>query len=179
MSRYLTRWMRWPLVLAILLSCVGCDQVTKQIARQQLDGQPPRSYFGDTFRLVYAENQGAFLGLGGQLPPTARWAVLVLMNSVLTLGIAVVLAWQPRLTLYRALAGSLLLAGAVGNLIDRLFNNGLVIDFLNLGIGPLRTGIFNVADVAISLGAVLLIVSGFRGTDSDEAEPSARTLESR
>lgn len=167
MPRLLSRWMRWPVVLVILLSCVGCDQVTKHIARQQLDGQPPRSYLGDTFRLVYAENQGAFLGLGGQLPPNARWVLLVLMNSLLTLSIAVVLAWQPKLSIYRALAGSLLLAGAVGNLIDRVFNNGLVIDFLNLGIGPLRTGIFNVADVAISLGAVLLIVSGLTGKDAD------------
>ena len=53
---------------------------------------------------------------------------------------------------------TLLLAGAVGNLIDRIRLDGLVIDFLNLGIGPLRTGIFNVADMAIMAGAVLLVI---------------------
>lgn len=55
----------------------------------------------------------------------------------------------------------LALGGAIGNLIDRVRFDGLVIDFMNLGIGPLRTGIFNVADVAISVGAVLLILPHF------------------
>ncbi len=55
----------------------------------------------------------------------------------------------------------LLLGGAIGNLIDRVRFDGLVIDFMNLGVGPLRTGIFNVADVAISCGAVLLILPHF------------------
>jgi signal peptidase II len=61
----------------------------------------------------------------------------------------------------RTLACALLLGGAIGNLIDRVRFDGLVIDFMNLGIGPLRTGIFNVADVAISVGAVLLILPHF------------------
>jgi signal peptidase II len=61
-------------------------------------------------------------------------------------------------------AGLLLfLAGGVSNLVDRVAM-GRVIDFLNLGIGPLRTGIFNVADMAILAGVVILIVEGARNT---------------
>ena len=51
---------------------------------------------------------------------------------------------------------ALILAGGIGNLIDRISNNGLVTDFINVGIGPLRTGVFNVADMAVLFGVLAL-----------------------
>lgn len=154
------RFTRLALVAVVAASCVGCDQLTKQIARERLVGNPPRSFLAGTVRLIYAENPGAFLGLGGQLPPRARWILLVAINIAVTLTLAGVLVWHSSLPLTRAAGCALLLAGAVGNLIDRVRFDGLVIDFMNLGVGPLRTGIFNVADVAITLGAALLVVPG-------------------
>src|SRR5690242_3083068 len=79
-------YVRWFALLAILCLCVGCDQMTKSIARDQLAGQEPLSYLSDTVRLVYAENPGAFLGLGGDLPPQARWLLLVVVNSLVAIG---------------------------------------------------------------------------------------------
>lgn len=165
-------YVRWAALLAVLSLCVGCDQVTKQIARQSLEGQPPRSYCADTVRLVYAENPGAFLGLGGQLPPHFRWFLLVVVNAMVATGIGVFLVWNSKMPPVRALACALLLGGAIGNLIDRVRFDGLVIDFLNLGVGPVRTGIFNVADVAVSVGAVLLILPHFTAPKPDE--PNAK-----
>jgi signal peptidase II len=162
---------RWAALLAVLLLCVGCDQVTKKIARQSLDGQPPLSYCADTVRLVYAENPGAFLGLGGELPSNYRWFLLVVVNALVASGIGVYLVWNTRMPPVRALACALLLGGAIGNLIDRVRFDGLVIDFLNLGVGPLRTGIFNVADVAVSVGAVLLILPHFAAKPDAASEP--------
>jgi signal peptidase II len=166
-----SRWIRYGAMFVILASCVGCDQYTKHIARQTLDGQPPKSYCADLFRLVYAENPGAFLGLGGRLPESARWTLLVVINSLVAGGIAAVLLWQSKMPVVRTAACALLLAGAVGNLIDRVRFDGLVIDFMNLGVGPLRTGIFNVADVAITVGAVLLILPQL--TSSQPNDPAA------
>jgi signal peptidase II len=60
------------------------------------------------------------------------------------------------------IAFSLIAGGGVGNLIDRILYAGGVTDFLNLGIGPVRTGVFNVADIAIMLGAGMLLVRGLR-----------------
>jgi len=54
-------------------------------------------------------------------------------------------------------ARSLVLSGGLGNLVDRIINDGRVIDFMNIGIGSLRTGIFNVADVYITVGVVVLV----------------------
>ena len=148
---------RYGVVLGIVASCIGCDQFTKQIAKTRLEGQPPRSYFGDLLRLEYAENPGAFLGLGENLPPAARWVILVAFNGLLALGIVGVLICRTKLLPQQWIACALLLSGSLGNWIDRLRFDGLVIDFLNLGVGPVRTGIFNVADMAILAGALLLV----------------------
>jgi len=59
-------------------------------------------------------------------------------------------------------AVALLFAGGVGNLIDRVTSGGSVVDFIKLGIGPVRTGIFNVADVAITVGALILLSAALR-----------------
>jgi signal peptidase II len=149
---------RWLVVAGILLSCVGCDQAAKHIAQAQLKGQPPRSFCGDLVRLEYAENPGAFLGLGGQLPRVARWVALVGVNARIAATMVGFLLVGGKMPGVRLASCALMLSGAVGNLIDRLRFDGLVVDFLNLGIGPLRTGIFNVADLAITAGALLLVV---------------------
>lgn len=166
-------YVRWFLLLAILSVCVGCDQMTKSIARDQLADQAPLSYLSDTVRLQYAENPGAFLGLGGNLPPQARWLLLVVVNTVVAVGIGVFVLLQTSMSPLKTLACALLLGGAIGNLIDRVRFDGLVIDFMNLGIGPLRTGIFNVADVAITLGAILLILPQLAPAKSNDVAPDA------
>lgn len=148
---------RWILLFLVLSGCVGCDQVTKQLAQTRLKGHEAITFWGDMVRLQYAENPGAFLGLGGQMPAMARWLVLVVMNGLIATGIACMLMFARQVSLLRVSACALLLAGAMGNLIDRVRFDGLVIDFMNLGVGPLRTGIFNVADVAITCGALLLM----------------------
>jgi len=160
---------RWTALVVLLVSCIGCDQVTKQLAVAQLKGQPARTYLSGTVRLEYAENPGAFLGLGDQLPPAARWMTMVVFNGIVTAGIFALLVARRQASPAAFLAASLLLAGALGNLIDRVRGDGLVIDFMNLGVGPLRTGIFNVADVAITTGAICLAVNSF--ARSERAAP--------
>ena len=66
----------------------------------------------------------------------------------------------PSLDLMPVIGLSLMAGGGVGNLIDRIFNNGAVTDFVRLGIGPLRTGIFNLADVAVVVGISMLFLWG-------------------
>jgi signal peptidase II len=154
----------------VLFSCIGCDQWTKSLATEHLRQAPAMSFLGDTLRIQYAENPGAFLGAGSNLAPSARFAILVIVNGIfLALIAALILVKRPAGRAQR-LAAVLLLAGGIGNLIDRLFHNGLVIDFLNVGIGPVRTGIFNVADMAIMTGFGILIL--YRGSAEDTAAKS-------
>ncbi|MBI3838658.1 MAG: signal peptidase II [Planctomycetia bacterium] len=148
--------------MAIVASCIGCDQVTKGVAVTHLKGHDPRAYCGGVVRLEYAENPGAFLSIGAQLPPMARLIVLTVVNGLLMAAIAAVLVVRWDMLAWHFLAGTLLLSGGIGNLIDRVRFEGLVVDFLNLGIGPLRTGIFNVADLAITMGAIVLVLARHR-----------------
>jgi signal peptidase II len=168
--------LRIVLLLTIFCSCIGCDQATKQFATKNLQESPPQSFLGDTVRLDYALNPGGFLSAGGAMSPESRFAVFIIFNSCVMTGLAVFLfkTWDSPILMFISLA--YILAGGIGNLIDRVTNDGLVTDFLNLGIGSLRTGIFNVADVAVLLGTFGLFISIARSPDkAADDEPESLT----
>jgi signal peptidase II len=150
------------MVLFILIACVGCDQATKNIAKQSLETSPPISLLNGIIRIEYAENPGAILGLGAGLPAELRLFVAIVFAGVV-LSAALNFAIKPSdLRLIQIAGLALMAAGGVGNLIDRLFNDGAVIDFISLGIGSLRTGIFNMADVAVFAGAAMFLLFSAR-----------------
>lgn len=161
-------WMRLALAVGILVSCIGCDQATKELATQKLRNQPPQTYLSGMLRLEFMYNSGGFLSLGSDLGPAARKTIFVVVNSVFMVLVLsyLVAQWQSRLAVFVPLA--FLLAGGIGNLIDRTTQGGLVTDFINVGIGPLRTGVFNVADVAVMFSAIALVftIQGGKGNGS-------------
>ena len=161
---------RTSFIFFVLFSCVGCDQVTKDIARQSLAGHGKVSLLGDTLRLTYTENPGAFLSLGAHIPDHYRYLVFTCLVGLFLAGLFIYLLKSRQLNNSTAFALSLTLGGGIGNLIDRILHHGRVIDFLNLGVGSLRTGIFNVADIAITVGvgwlAWLSLRSGRRSGES-------------
>ena len=160
------RRLGWFLLLAF--ACIGCDQATKRIASEALPRNEVLSYAGDTFRLQYAENTGAFLGFGSSLDPTLRWWLFVGATTAILVG-AVVFLLRSDLPRSTFVAWTMVVGGGVGNLLDRA-SQGFVVDFLNLGVGSLRTGIFNVADVAILAGVIFLVLFGSR-KPQEGAEP--------
>lgn len=141
----------------VLAACIGCDQITKYTAKHYLEGHGIYSYIGDTFRLGYSENTGAFLGMGSSLPELVRTIIFSGLVAIFLLAFLVYIIRSPDISKAGVVASGLIIGGGLSNLIDRLVNNGAVIDFLNLGVGSLRTGIFNVADMAIMLGAFLIL----------------------
>jgi signal peptidase II len=151
---------RVAVLLLTMIGCVGCDQATKLAARTYLSTGTTTSFLGDTFRLQRAENPGAFLSLGDHLAPGTRVALFTFGSSLL---LSAALIWairSRRATTMQTIGAALVCSGGLGNLIDRIGRHGYVTDFLNAGIGPVRTGIFNVADFALMLGIVLLFISG-------------------
>ena len=158
---------RLALLIAVV-STIGCDRVTKHVATMVLAGGEVHSYLADTVRLEYVENTGGFLGLGADLPDAWRTTLFTAINGVVLLVMAVeALRFRWRGWLLTGVC--LVLAGGASNWVDRVAR-GTVVDFMNLGVGPLRTGVFNVADVAIMLGVAALALSGFRSTHN--ASPS-------
>ena len=147
-------------LLLLVVMTIGCDRVTKHLATENLAGAPTQSFLADTIRLTYAENTGGFLSLGADMPPALRTIVFTVATGAILLVLAV-MAWRHRGSVWHAAAFSLFIAGGVSNWFDRV-NDGRVVDFMNVGIGWLRTGIFNVADVAIMLGVALFVFAELR-----------------
>jgi signal peptidase II len=118
---------------------------------------PTQSYFADTLRLGYEENVGGFLSLGAGLPAPVRTIIFTAATGGL-LVLLTALVWRNGWDRWRTVALALFIAGGASNWIDRVMS-GRVVDFLNVGIGSLRTGVFNVADMAIMAGVALLLVA--------------------
>ncbi len=151
---------RWPILLTLFVLTTACDQGTKYLAKEHLYGEGRLSYAGDLFRLQYSENTGAFLSMGSSLPDPLRKIVFTGFVALILIGFLYYVLKNQTLNRLAVIAGGFMISGGFGNLIDRVLNDGAVVDFLNLGIGSVRTGIFNVADMAIMLGLGLFLIAG-------------------
>jgi signal peptidase II len=109
------------------------------------------------FILKYAENTGAFLSLGRDLNIYIKYFVLLIIPIIICIiGLLYLMIKEKRM--YRIIIGSCIIGGGIGNLCDRLFNQFTVIDFMNFGIGNVRTGILNVADISVTFGVIILLI---------------------
>ncbi len=142
------------LIALILISCVGCDRITKNIVSQNLANSEPLILLHNIIRLQYMENPDAFLSLGAGSPENVRFWIFTLLAGFFLAGMIIYLLVSPINSKIKTVSLSLVVGGGIGNLIDRVFNGGRVIDFMNVGIGSLRTGVFNVADVLLSIGVI-------------------------
>jgi signal peptidase II len=164
------RTTRLILVAIITLASVGCDQATKHFARHTLAAPERISILDGLVHLELAENRGAFLSFGSNLSAEARRFLFIICPSVLLLAVAFASLFGPRLEPGHVIGLALVLGGGVGNLIDRLFQDGVVTDFVRVSLGPVRTGIFNMSDLAIVLGvAAFALTRGARAGKRSDA----------
>jgi signal peptidase II len=155
-----------------MLATIGCDRVTKHFAAATLAEAPTRSFMADTIRLQYMENTGAFLNLGSDWPVEIRTVVFSGGSAVLLLAAAII-TFRSRRSGSAAAGLALFVAGGASNLVDRVAQ-GRVVDFMNVGIGPVRTGIFNVADMAIMAGVVTWLFATVRSGERVADGPGRR-----
>ena len=136
----------------VFLLVVVLDQISKLVAEATL-AATPQPVFGEWLRFALVYNPGAAFGL--HLGPFSRWIFMGL-----TAGALVILSRLYRQTedgdYRRVLAIGLVAAGAVGNVVDRIRSEYGVVDFIDIGFGIHRWPTFNVADIAVSGGAMLL-----------------------
>lgn len=146
------------LLLILALCLILIDQYTKGLAKEYLLHRAPISYFNDMIRLEYAENTGAFLSLGDDLPRSWSFWIFSMVPLLFLIGLLVyIIRESPHMKWLSLVAFIMIFAGGVGNIIDRIVNDRHVVDFMNMGIKGLRTGIFNFADLCLSTGVVLLL----------------------
>ncbi len=160
----------WGTAAAIVVA----DVVTKLLAEALLARHLPVSVIGDYVQLRLVYNQCAAFGLC--LGEYSRWIFFGLALAALVVLGSMVRAARPG-DRFRLLALSLVCAGALGNVIDRLRSSLGVVDFVDVGVGALRWPTFNVADSAITVGAITLAVSLWLEGREQERAKEARAAE--
>lgn len=153
-----------PFILSAAL--VALDQITKlAVARNILPGQIAYSAFGDFFWLVHHKNLGAAFSMGDWLPGWLRAVVLIALPLAMLAGLVVYYFKTDEFTTFQRWCVGAIVGGGLGNLIDRAFRPDGVIDFLSFKFyglfGLERWPTFNVADMSLVVGGVLVVLSSF------------------
>ena len=155
----------WPALIGV----VAADVVTKYLAHTRLAPHVPHEVVGDVARITLTYNPGAAFGMS--VGAASRWVFLAL-TAVILVFLGRLYRETPPGAVSRALALGLVCGGAVGNLINRLWSARGVVDFIDVGLGDVRFWTFNVADIGVSVGAVLLVWALWR-EDAAEARRKA------
>lgn len=148
---------------------IGLDRFTKNLAKEHLQNHEPLSYLNDTVRLGYAENTGAFLSFGADWPEAVSFWVFGIGPLLLLIGFFVYCVVKAKMLSFSQLVPfALIFAGGTGNIVDRLMYNRHVTDFMNVGIGNVRTGIFNVADMCVTTAVIILVIQSLKKDKTKE-----------
>lgn len=145
-------------VLSVLLTNVGCDQVTKHLAREHIETGESITIISDYFSLTKAENSGAFLSLGDKLPDVIKIPLLMIFPIFVLIGMLILTLRNNQMRFHYSVPIAFIIGGGFGNLYDRILN-GSVTDFLHMNFQVFQTGIFNMADVSIMMGTIWLFVT--------------------
>ena len=166
------------LYVAMVVGVIALDQVTKAMVLESLRPYTPVPVLGDVFRLTFIYNTGAAFGL--HLGDASRWVFMGLA------AVAVVVLWMmfrgtPWSDRARLVAIASVTGGAIGNVVDRVRSSRGVVDFLDFGIQwggrDVRWPVFNVADIAVTCGALMLAFSLWREEQKLEQELDVPTAD--
>ena len=145
----------------IVLLAIAFDQISKVWERNNFESYIETSIVGDIFTLIKVENTGAFLGMGSELPETLRVLLLIVLPVIVLVGITVYTYLDKSLDKTSIIGFSLIIGGGIGNIFDRIVY-GSVTDFLYLNFEFFKTGIFNIADLSVTIGMILILISSFK-----------------
>ena len=147
------------LFIGVLGGVLLLDVLTKQFVQRTFHLYQQVNLIGDYVRLTYIHNPGAAFGI--HLGPYSRLIFMTL--SLIALGALTAMYWfTPGRDRVRLASIALICAGAIGNLVDRVRSAAGVVDFLDVGVGNVRWPVFNIADIAVTTGAIFLAISLWR-----------------
>ena len=150
------------LITTIVILSIALDQISKIWVRNNFESYVENSIIGDVFTLVKVENTGAFLGMGSELTETLRILLLIVLPIIFLIGISIYTYIDKALDKMSIIGFSLIIGGGIANIFDRIIY-GSVTDFLYLDFwGIFQTGIFNIADLSVTTGMILILISSFK-----------------
>ena len=153
---------RHILITLIVLLSISIDQISKIWVRNNFESYNETSIIGDIFTLIKVENTGAFLGMGSELSEIPRVFLLIILPVVVLISITIYTYTDKTLDKISIIGFSLIIGGGVANIFDRIVY-GSVTDFLYINLGGIfKTGIFNIADLSVTTGMILILISSFK-----------------
>ena len=153
---------RYSLITIIVVLSIAFDQLSKIWIRNNFESYIEKSIIGDVFTLIKVENTGAFLGMGSELSEIPRILLLIVLPIIVLISITLYTYLEKTLDQTSIIGFSLIIGGGIANIFDRIVY-GSVTDFLYINLGGIfKTGIFNIADVSVTTGMILILISSFK-----------------
>lgn len=148
------------IILLVILN-IGCDQLSKNAVRKNIAYQEHIQLINDNFILTKVENKGAMLGFGSELSPILKIIFLQGLPIIILLVLLFRILQKPKMNKWLVFAFACVIGGGIGNLIDRIAH-GQVTDFFHINLGFIKTGIFNMADVSVTMGVLMILFLSIR-----------------
>jgi len=150
------------LITMLVFLSIAFDQISKIWVRNNFESYSEKSIIGDVFTLIKVENTGAFLGMGSELSEIPRILLLIILPVIVLISITLYTYIDKSLDKLSIIGFSLIIGGGIANIFDRIVF-GSVTDFLYINLGGIfKTGIFNIADLSVTTGMILILISSFK-----------------
>ncbi|WP_111685169.1 signal peptidase II [Winogradskyella tangerina] len=159
-------------ITLLIVFNIAIDQISKVIVRTTMvEGREGEiNVIGKYFQLIWVENKGAFLGMGSDMNPTLRLIFLLILPTIVLLYVIYYIVKTKDLDRLSLIAFCCIVGGGIANVFDRIVF-GEVTDFFFIQItDSIKTGIFNVADLSVTTGMIMLLFSGAFGKKKKEVE---------
>ncbi|RED43191.1 signal peptidase II [Winogradskyella eximia] len=155
-------------ITLLIIFNIAIDQISKVIVRNTLTFREEVNVIGDYFQLIWVENKGAFLGMGSDMDPTLRLIFLLILPTLVLGYVIYYIIKTKELDRLSLIAFCCIAGGGIANVFDRIaFGQVTDFFFINLG-GVFKTGIFNIADLSVTIGMVMLLFSGIFNSKKKE-----------
>ena len=149
-------------IIALVLLNIGCDQISKNVVRKNIDARETIELVGKNFILTKVENSGAMLGCGSEFSPILKIIFLQALPVIVLLILLFRILRRSDMNRWMVVAFTCVIGGGIGNLIDRIAY-GEVTDFFYIDLGGyFKTGIFNMADVSVTMGVLVILFLSIR-----------------
>jgi len=146
----------------IIALSVFLDQISKILIRNNVDQYSDIKLIGEYFILTNVENSGAFLGMGSDFSPIIKMIFLLILPVIVLTCIIIYVYRDKEIDKISLIGFSIIIGGGIGNIFDRIMY-GSVTDFLFINLGGIfKTGIFNIADLAVTTGMILILLMSFK-----------------
>ena len=149
-------------ITIIIAVSILLDQFSKFLIRQNVDQYSEIKLIGDYFILTNVENSGAFLGMGSDFSPFVKTIFLIILPVIVLICIMIYVYRDKQIDKISLIGFCFIIGGGIANIYDRILY-GSVTDFLFINLGGIfKTGIFNIADLSVTTGMILILLMSFK-----------------